>query len=167
MLLRFAPQLGLASLIVIAMLGAALKIQATRLDKAKAALAASTAAHARDIATVRAAQDRANADWQAQLGRLAATQRRQKDDTDRKADTATILYRDRVLRLPGHATAEGIAARSGLPGAGLPPRADGPGADTLILARADALICAENSARLAAAHDWAKGLISDGSPVSP
>jgi hypothetical protein len=164
MLLRFAPQLGLAGLIALAALGLALKVQTGRLDKAKAALAAEASAHASDIAGFRAAQARADADWQEQLGRLAATQRRLKDEADRKADTAAILYRDRILRIPGNAAADGASADAGLPRAGLSPRADGPGADTLLLARDDALICSENSARLAAAHDWAQSLIDDRLP---
>ena len=74
------------------------------------------------------------------------------DETDKSAADQRIVYRDRVMRLP---TASSAACRTDLPEGGVSQGIDGSSSDTVLLARSDALICADNTARLEAAHDWA------------
>lgn len=96
------------------------------------------------------AQDRFNA----AVATERARNERLNDEADSKAGATAIVYRDRVVRLPAAPT--GCAADSaGLPTSDPASRSDGPGADTVILARSDAMICADNTGRLQAAHDWA------------
>jgi|GEM_PF-2050896 len=168
LLLRFVPHLGLAALVALAGVTVALKVQTTRLHKAQTSLAAEASAHAADIAHFKAAQHRADADWRAQVERMTADFRRQKDDADRQADATLAVYRDRVLRLPAASDTARATTPAGLPGAGTAEGAYRSGDASILLARADALICAKNSARLMAAHEWAiataAGLSSSVSP---
>lgn len=155
---RFLPHAGVAALLGIAALGLALKVQTGRLDDARQALATEQALHQRDLADVKAAQAKVQADWQAEIARLAQRNRRLSDDTDRKTDHARALYVDRVLRLPAAAADPAAAGAAPLPGAGPAADADRSGRDSVLLARSDALICAANTARLQAAHDWARSV---------
>lgn len=160
LLLRFMPHLGLAALLGLAGLGLALKIQTARLEKARTALSLEKALHETDIANFKAAQALANAEWQAEIGRLTANNRRQKDEADRQAGTTAALYHDRVLRIPAATATACAPANADLPGARLAKSFDRSGADAVLLARTDTMICAENSARLRAAHDWAQALLA-------
>jgi hypothetical protein len=161
LLLRFAPHLGLAALLALAGLALALRVQSGRLGDASEALALEKALHETSIANFRAAQARADADWQAEIARRAAHSRRQKDDADQQADAARTLYLDRVLRLPAAAADPGPATATGLPGTGAAASPDRSGRDAVLLARSDALICAANTARLIAAHGWALDVAND------
>ena len=73
------------------------------------------------------------------------------DETDKSAADVAIVYRDRVLRLPAPRCSTG---NPDLPEGGISEGVDGPGAEAVIL-RTDALICADNQARLESAHAWA------------
>lgn len=115
------------------------------------------AAHAETIQGYKHAQKDAQAAFDAQIAAFQAQNRRLNDETDRKADAATIVYRDRVIRLPA-APAQCAASGTSMPEGGDAPLVDGPSGEAVILARADALICATNQARLEAAHDWAIGM---------
>lgn len=150
-----APQLGRAALLVITLLGLALSVQTTRLASARRALSLEQALHQTDIANMRAAQAIADADWQAETARMRATNGRLKDETDRAADAVRTQYLDRVLHIPAATADPGAPADAALPGTDSAKSADRSGRDTILLARGDALICATNTARLLAAHDWA------------
>jgi hypothetical protein len=167
LLLRFAPHLGIGALLILAALGLALKLQTVRLDRTREALAMEQALHETDIANFRATQARASADWQAEIARTTARNRRLTDDADRQADADRASYLDRVLRLPATAAHSGAAGAAAMPGAGAPQGADGRGRDTVLLARSDALICAANTARLSAAHDWATAVLGEKQSAGP
>ncbi len=158
LLARFLPHLGIAALLAFAGLGLALKVQTGQLDTARKNLAVEQALHQSDLANVRATQARANADWQAEMLRATNENRRLNDDADRKAAAAGTVYVDRVLRLPAAAADPGLSGAGALPGADPAAGPDRSGGDAILLARADALICAANTARLQAARDWATAL---------
>lgn len=73
------------------------------------------------------------------------------DETDKSAADVRLVYRERVMRLP---TPSSAACRADLPEGGISEGVDGPSAEAVIL-RTDALICADNQARLESAHVWA------------
>mgnify|MGYP001065364282 CR=1 FL=1 len=158
LLTRLLPHLGVGALLGLAMLGLALKVQTGRLGDARRALATEQALRQRDRAEVKAAQAKAQADWQAELARIAEHNRRLSNDADRKTDHSRAVYSARVLRLPAAPTDPAAAGTAPLPRAHPAARPDGSGGDSLLLARSDALICADNTARLQAAHDWARGI---------
>jgi hypothetical protein len=159
LLLRFAPQLGIGALIIILGLGAALGISRAQLDHVRRDLTIEQALHATDVANFKAAQAKADADWQAEIARVQADNRRKNDEADRQTAAARSDYLARVMRLPA-ATDPGLSFAGALPGADFSQGPDGPGGDTILLARSDVLICATNTARLGAAHDWAAGFAS-------
>lgn len=161
LLSRLAPQLGLASLLVIAVLGLTLKAQSDRIATLRGKLAIETAQHETDLADVRAAQAKANADHLAEIDRLQSTYRSMKDEADRQTDRLAGDFTARVLRLPAHTTAPDRADHTAVPGTRAPQGTDGSGRDSILLARDDALICARNTARLSAAHGWAMGLAEE------
>lgn len=109
------------------------------------------------IARYEAAQAKAQSDFDAKIAAMQAENRRLNDDADRKAADATIVYRDRVVRLPA-APASCVAGSAGVPAGDVPQSNNGPGRDSVILERADALICATNTARLEAVREWALGM---------
>lgn len=109
------------------------------------------------IASYEAAQAKAQSDFDAKIAAMQAENRRLNDDADRKAADATIVYRDRVVRLPS-APASCAAGSADMPAADIPQSNNGPGRDSVILERADALICATNTARLEVAREWALGM---------
>jgi hypothetical protein len=79
---------------------------------------------------------------------------------DKAAGDLRIVYRDRVLRQAG--AHPGCAAETNLPGADLPQGSDGPGAGAgLFISTGDALICADNTARLKAVQEWAVSMESN------
>lgn len=114
-------------------------------------------AHEQTKRDYRAAQDKAQAAFDAQIAAIQSHNRRLNDDADKKVADATIVYRDRVIRLPT-ASAQCATGSGSVPQGGNATSLDGPGSDAIILARDDALICATNQARLEAAHDWAIGM---------
>lgn len=115
------------------------------------------AAHEQTIAAYDDAQAKAQADFDSQIAAMQAHNRRLNDEADRKADERTIVYRDRVVRLPS-APASCSAGSADMSAADIPQSNNGPGGDPIILERADALICATNTARLEAAREWALGM---------
>lgn len=98
------------------------------------------------------AQKAAQTDFDKKLAAAKAKNEELNNAADKKSADVSIVYRDRVLRLPA---ASCPASGTGLPKADVPESADGPGADAVVLKRDDVLICADNTARLQAAHDWA------------
>lgn len=156
--IRFLPHLGIAALLAITGLSLALKVQTGRLESVRRDLAMERALHETDLANVRAAQARANADWQTEIARTSQENRRLNDEADRKATTGSTVFVDRVMRLPPAPTNPGLSRASAMPGTDAAAGADRSSGDAVILARTDALICAANTARLGAAHDWAKEL---------
>ncbi len=155
LLARLTPPLGIGALLAIAGLSAALMLSRARLDSARQALTAERALRAADAAAFEAAQARADASWRAEVARIQNRNRRLNDDADRKVDAARADYATRVLRLPPAPADPGPSGGGALPGAELPARADRSGGAPILLDRADALICAANTARLEAAHEWA------------
>ncbi len=158
LLLRLAPHLGLAGLLVITSLAGALKVQSGRIATLQGKLAIETALHEGALANIRAAQAKAQADHLAAIARLTSTYRSMKDDADRQTDRLAGDFAARVLRLPAAPADRHRADASAVPGSDAAPGADGSGRDSVLLARGDALICATNTARLTAAHDWAADL---------
>lgn len=161
---RFTPPLGIAALTVIAALSTALALTRGKLADLRKDLRVEQALHQTDIANVKAAQAKANADWQAEIARVQTENRRKTDEADRRADAARTDYAARVMRLPAAAADPRLSGGGALPGPGGAPSADRPGGDSILLARADALICATNTARLQAAHVWALGLAVEPTP---
>jgi len=155
---RFAPQLGITALIVIAALSAALALTRGKLADARKDLRVEKALHETDIANFKAVQASADAAWQMEIASIQTENRRLNDEADRRADAGRADYAARVMRLPAAAADPGLSGDAALPGAGGAPSLDGPGGDSVLLARSDALICATNTARLSAGHDWAIGM---------
>lgn len=115
------------------------------------------AAHEQTRRDYQVAQARAQADFDAQIAALQSHNRRLNDAAHQKSQALSIVYRDRVIRLPAAPIA--CAARSaGLPTPADAGSADRSGDDPILLERTDALICATNTARLEAARDWALGM---------
>lgn len=158
LLVRFVPHLGSAALLVIAALCAALALTRDTLADVRKDLRIEQALHQTDIATFKAAQARAKADHLAEIDRLRTENRRQTDEADRRAVAARSDYAARVLRLPAAPGDPGLSRAADMPDAGVPQSPDRSGGDTILLTRADALICAANTARLEAAHEWAIAL---------
>ena len=158
LLTRLAGPLGITALIMMAGLAAALALTRGRLADARTELRMEKALHETDIANFKAAQASADAIWQTEVTRIQTENRRLNDEADRRADAGRADYAARVMRLPAAAADAGLSGDTALPGAGSAPSLDGPGGDSILLARADALICADNTARLQAAHEWALGL---------
>jgi hypothetical protein len=122
-----------------------------RVDHLRGDYKATLARTKRDYAE---AQTKAQATFDTQIAALQTHNRRLNDAAQKQSDDLRIVYRDRVIRLPA-ATAQCITDGSAMPlpgDAGSPHRTSG---DTVLLKRADALICATNTARLEAARDWA------------
>jgi len=158
LLTRLAGPLGITALAMITGLSAALTLTRGKLADARADLRMEKALHATDIAHFKAAQASADAAWQTEIARIQTENRRLNDEADRRAEAARTDYAARVMRLPAAAADPGPSGNGALPGAGSAPNLDGPGGDSILLARADALICADNIARLQAAREWALGL---------
>ena len=79
---------------------------------------------------------------------------------DKAAGDLRIVYRDRVLRQAG--AHPGCAAENNLPGADVSQGSNGPGAGSgLFISTPDALICADNTARLKAVQEWAVSMESN------
>ncbi|OJY65523.1 MAG: hypothetical protein BGP16_12930 [Sphingobium sp. 66-54] len=155
LLTRFAPHLGVAAILVIAALSTGLALTRGKLVDARQDLRVEKALHETDTANFKAAQAKANADWQAEMARVQTVNRRLNDEADRRADAGRADYAARVMRLPAATADPGLSSDREMPGPGSAPSPDGPGGDSILLARADALICATNTARLQAAHEWA------------
>ena len=154
---RALPYIGGAAALTIAGLVAALLWTRGELAEARKDLIVEQAVHQTDIANFRATQALANSLWLEQLEQLNGRYRSIKDETDRQTDRVLSDYRSLVGLLPsaGAAGADpGRGAEGSMPSTGLAAGASGPGGDTVLLARADAEICAINTGRLETAHDW-------------
>lgn len=117
------------------------------------------AAHEQTVKSYQQAQKDAQERHDAEIQALQAHNRRLNDEIDRKADERTVVYRDRVIRLPS-APASCPTGVGSLPGPGVPASDDGSGgsaqlSEGVIIPRDDARICADNTARLEAVRDWA------------
>ncbi len=164
LLARFAPHLGIAALALIAGLGLQNRLLTSQRDSARAQLAQERAVHEADLASIRATQALVNARHLADITAMKTDYRRRQDDANRQTDSLRAAYHNRVLRItPARADPAGRAALA-MPGARPAQSPDRSSGDTLLLARSDALICATNTARLEAAHEWAKGLANMAAP---
>ena len=164
LLARFTPHLGIATLALVAGLGVQNRLLTSQRDSARAAMTQARTSHEADLASIRAAQALVNARHLAAITAMKTDYRRRQDDADRQTDSLRATYHNRVLRIaPARADPADRTAAT-MPGASPPKSADRSGGDTLLLARSDALICATNTARLQAAHAWAKGLASITTP---
>lgn len=161
LLLRAMPFIGGAGALTIAGLGMVLALTRGELAGALKDLAVEKAVHETDIANFRAAQALANAMRLAELDQLKSTYRSIRDEADRHSASMLDGYHSLVMRLPAApaGTDRGDAGGgAALPHTGLSEGADRPGGDSVVLARADADICAVNTGRLEAAHAWAARL---------
>lgn len=100
------------------------------------------------------AQRRAQAAFDAQIAALQTHNRRLNHAVQEQNEDLRIVYRDRVIRLPA-APAACAPSEPELSASGHAGSADGPRGDPILLERADAMICATNTARLEAARNWA------------
>ena len=158
LLARFTPHLGIAALALIAGLGVQNRLLNSQRDAARTALTQARTSHAADLASIRAAQALVNARHLAAITAMKTDYRRRQDDANRQTDSLRTAYHNRVLRIaPARADPADRTAVT-MPGAKPAQSADRASGDTLLLARSDALTCATNTARLHAAHEWAKGL---------
>lgn len=116
-------------------------------------------AHEQTIRDYKTAQEQAQKKFDAQIAEFQAQNRRLNNEIDRKANDVAIVYRDRVIRLPA-APAQCAAGGSDMPATGAAQRGDSPSGDSVLLTRSDALICADNTARLLQVKEWGEGLRS-------
>lgn len=145
-------------LIGIGLLALAVMVQTLRLSASEARLAASVAGRKADRTSYEAAQAQATANA------IAAKAEKEKDYA-KKADDADARYAD--LRAHYDSVLRAKAAQSATGRANLPKPAeaakivDGPSAiailpsGSILIPEADAFICADTTARLQAARDWA------------
>lgn len=164
LLARFAPHLGIAALALIAGLGVQNRLLTSQRDFARTALTQARTSHEADLASIRAAQALVNARHLAHITAMKSDYRRRQDDADRQTDSLRADYHDRVLRIAPARAHPADRAEIAMSGAKPSQSADRAGGDTILLARSDALICATNTARLEAAHEWAAGLANIASP---
>lgn len=155
---RLAPHLGIAALALIAGLGVHNRLLTGQRNAARTELSQTRGNHEADLARIRAAQALVNARHLADITAMQTKYRRRQDEADRQTDSLRAAYHDRVLRIASARADPAGRAAIAMPGAGPATRANRYGGDTLLLARSDALICATNTARLEAAHEWAKEL---------
>jgi len=158
LLARFTPHLGIAALALIAGLGVQNRLIASQRDSARAELGQAHTSHEADLASIRAAQALVNTRHLADITAMKLAYRRRQNDADRQTDSLRAAYHNRVLRIAPARAGPADRAAIAMPGAQPAASPHRPGGDTLLLARSDALICATNTARLQAAHEWAKGL---------
>lgn len=123
------------------------------------------AAHAETVERYTDAQKRAQEAFDAQIAAIQSQNRRLNDEADKNVADTTIVYRDRVIRLPT-APAQCAAGGAQLPSPNLPQssdrsRAEAELSDRVVIKRDDALICADNTARLEAVREWALGMKAD------
>jgi hypothetical protein len=124
-----------------------------RVDHLRGAHKAAREQMARDYTD---AQRRAKAAFEAQIAAFQTQNRRLNDATQKQSDHLRIVYRDRVIRLPA-ASAACTAGSADMPTTRDAASSYRSGGDTVLLERADALICAANTARLEAGREWALG----------
>lgn len=109
-------------------------------------------AHAQTVINYVAAEESAQATFDAKIQAQKLRSKETNDETDRKVAVLAAKYRSSVMRLKA-ATAAGTPQNTGLPETNVLEGADGSSSDTVNIPRNDALICAENTARLQAGHD--------------
>lgn len=130
-----------------------------QLKHTRDALKTEVAAHAKDILDFKNAQ--AEADAKAQTITATLTQRSKDDATKADANYSNLLaqYRVNLLR---YRTSQGGTQQAGDHQLSTTQSGNGPSASTelstLVISQEDAGICAVNTARLQAVHDWAIGL---------
>lgn len=144
---------------IIAGLAAALCLSLVWGNRVNNLRAGHKAAHEQTIRDYKTAQEHAQKKFDAQIAEFQAQNRRLNDEIDRKANDVAIVYRDRVIRLPA-APAQCSAGGSDMPTTGTAQRGDSPSGDSVLLTRTDAMICADNAARLLQVKEWGGGLQS-------
>lgn len=131
----------------------------TRVDSLRAR---HKAVHAETVQRYTQAQKDAQAAFDAQRAADKAHNRRLNDEAAKKVAATTIVYRDRVIRLPTAAATcypdSAQVSATGVPTSPDRSRAEAELSDRVVIKRNDALICATNQARLEAAHEWALGM---------
>lgn len=132
-------------------------------DEAQAALAQEKTGRLADRAAWEQASEAASRLWEAALADQRLQFQQEKDKADEKAQQMVAGYAARaddyarrmrfsaLCPAAGSATGQSSGAQQGHAAQG----ADGPGADAVILSRADFDILNDNTRRLKAAHDWA------------
>lgn len=108
------------------------------------------------------AQKDAQAAFDAKYAALLTQNRRLNDAADKKVADTTIVYRDRVIRLPTAAATcypdSAEMSATGVPKSPDRSRAEAELSDRVVIPRDDALICADNTARLEAVREWSLGM---------
>lgn len=118
------------------------------------------AAHAADIATFKKVQADANAQAQTERATLVKEGKDSAEQADKHYASLAGQYRASLVRYAQHQGAASQPSNSKLPA---PQSSDGPSASadlpaTITITGSDAEICAINTARLSAVHDWAVSL---------
>jgi hypothetical protein len=115
------------------------------------------AAHAADTKTFKAAQAQADKNAQAQKTKLETEGKQKADDADKNYSSLLSKYNASLMRYKQ--ANQGSAGTSGYSQLQSPQSGDGPGQSPFVsIPVDDAGICAENTARLQAVHDWATHL---------
>lgn len=145
---------------LIALLFAANLFTGYELKHTRDKLTAEVSAHVKDITDFKNAQ--AEADKQAAATKAALTKesKANADQADSNYDTLLAKYRSSLLRFSSGQGGTGAGGNSQLPAS---QGGNGPGTGTelpksLTITGEDAGICAVNTARLVAVHDWAVSL---------
>lgn len=146
----------------------ALAVTALLLHAARSERDAAIAGRAADRAAYVAAQETARSNALAAAAKKDAENAKKADNADARYADLSVQYRAISLR---YAAAQSVAGRTNLPAA---PKgtesANGPGglavvpSGNILIPQADALICADNTARLEAAREWALSLNESNQP---
>lgn len=116
-------------------------------------------AHARTIHNYTEAQKLAEIAFTVKIEAIQKRNKELNDEADSRVAALRADYADRVRKLPK--AAQCSAGSAGMPEANGTESTNGPGGDAVILDRSDALICADNTSRLQAAHDWALEIMGE------
>lgn len=144
---------------VLAALLAAVAAQTLRLGAAQSARDAAIAGRAVDRAAYAHAQETARTNALAAAAKKDAENEKKADDADTRYADLSARYRAASLRYAAAQSPAGRADLSETPK--IAESVDGPRepavipAGNIIIPQEDALICADNTARLQAAHEWA------------
>jgi len=149
-------------IICLVLLLAAIGVQQIRVTGLKSSLLAEKAGRAADRQSYEKVQAQAAVDAYAAKIRKETEDAKKAEAADARADDLAARYRALSLQ---YASAQRAAGKADLPqSAKAPPSSDGPGGLTIVpvgsilITQADALICADNTARLEAVREWATAL---------
>lgn len=145
---------------LIALLFAANLFTGYELKHTRDKLTAEVSAHVKDINDFKTAQAEADKNAQTLKDTLIKESKANADQADSNYDTLLTKYRSSLLRFSSSQSHPGAGGDNQLPTA---QGGNGPGAGSefpksITISGDDAGICAVNTARLVAVHDWAVGL---------